>query len=247
MDPSVTIVLPLTFNVRFGQRPDSPKIVPSNVTCAGAGGGGLGEGDGGGGDGGGAGFGVGLGAGLGLGVGAGGGVGGGSAAVAWLTVYAWPATVTWPTRAAPPFAAIDSPTVPLPSPDDPLEIAIQFAPLDAVQRQPASVATPTLRRPPSAATVSLVRDKEKTHGAACWLTATRCPATRIAADRGEATGFAATLNATAASPCPVRLPVIAIHAASVATDHVQSRVVVIVTEPCPPGDGNIGAGVVAVT
>jgi len=69
----------------------------------------------------------------------------------------------------------------------------------------------------------------------------------MAADRGVGIGFAATVNATLASPCPVRLPAIATHAASVPTDHVQSRVVVIVTAPWPPGDGNVGVVLAAVT
>lgn len=205
------------------------------------GGGGVGDGPGGGGDGGGAGFGVGDGFGAGV------GAGGATMGALWFTMYGWPATVTCPARAAPPLAATDNPTVPLASPDDPLAIVIQPAALAAVHRQPASVVTPTASRPPSAAIVSLGRDNEKTHGAACWLTATLCPATMMAAERGEGTGFEATENATVASPCPVRLPEIETHAASVATDHVQSRVVVIVTDPCPPGAGNDGGVGVAVT
>ncbi len=69
----------------------------------------------------------------------------------------------------------------------------------------------------------------------------------MAADRGDGTGFAATLNATVASPWPVRLPAIETQAASVAIDHVQSRVVAIVTDPWPPGGGKDGGVGVAVT
>ena len=145
------------------------------------------------------------------------------------------------------MAATDTPTVPLAEPDEPLEIAIQFAALAAVHRQPVSVVTPTASAPPSAAIVSFGRDNEKTHGAGCWLTATLCPATTIAAERAAGAGFAATEIATVASPWPVRAPAMETHAASVATDHVQSRVVLIVTDPCPPGGGNDGGVVVADT
>ena len=155
--------------------------------------------------------------------------------------------LTCPLRAAAPLAATDTPTIALAVPDEPLEIAIQFAALAAVHRQPASVVTPTARFPPSAATVSLGRDNEKTHGAGCWLTATLCPATTIAAARGAGAGLAATENATLASPWPVRVPAMETHAASVATDHVQSRVVEIVTDPCPPGGGKDEGVVVADT
>jgi hypothetical protein len=100
---------------------------------------------------------------------------------------------TCPTRAAPAFAETVSPTVPLASPDWPLAIAIHAALLAAVQRHPESAVTPTLNLPPVSPIVSFVRDKEKTHGAACWLTATLFAPTAIAADRGDGIGFAATV------------------------------------------------------
>ncbi len=43
------------------------------------------------------------------------------------------------------------------------------------------------------------------------------------------------------------MPASETHAASVVTDHEQSRVVEIVTDPCPPGGGNDGGVVVADT
>jgi hypothetical protein len=100
---------------------------------------------------------------------------------------------TCPTRAPPAFAATVSPTVPLASPDGPLATEIQAAVLAAVHRHPESVVTPTLNFPPLSPIVSFVRDNEKTHGAACWLTATLCAPTAIAAVRGDGTGFAATV------------------------------------------------------
>jgi hypothetical protein len=100
---------------------------------------------------------------------------------------------TCPTRAAPSFAATVSPTVPVASPDWPLATEIHAAPLAADHRHPVSVVTPTLNFPPLSPIVSFVRDKEKMHGAACWLTATLFTPTEIAADRGDGTGFAATV------------------------------------------------------
>jgi hypothetical protein len=100
---------------------------------------------------------------------------------------------TWPTRAGPALAATVSPTVPLASPDWPAVTEIHVAPLAAVHRHPESVVTPTLNFPPISPIVSFARDKEKTHGAACWLTATLCAPTAIAAERGDGTGFAATV------------------------------------------------------
>jgi hypothetical protein len=100
---------------------------------------------------------------------------------------------TCPTRAAPLFAAIASPTVPAPSPDCPLATLIHDALAAAVQWHPAIAATPTDRCPPAAAMLSFARDKVKTHGAACWLTGTVCCATTIDADRGAGAGLAATV------------------------------------------------------
>jgi hypothetical protein len=154
---------------------------------------------------------------------------------------------TCPTRAPPPLAATASPTVPDASPDCPSAIVIQPVLLEALQRHPASVVTATLTWPPPSAIVSPVRDKEKMQGAACWLTATLLPPTTIDAERGEGTGLAATEYATLASPWPLRSPPIATQVASLAIDHVQSRAVVIVKDPCPPGGGNDDGLVVTVT
>lgn len=100
---------------------------------------------------------------------------------------------TCPTRAAPAFAATVSPTVPLASPEEPLDTEIHAVPLAADHRHPVSVVTPTVNFPPVSPIVSLARDKEKMHGAPCWLTATLFAPTAIAADRGEGTGLAATV------------------------------------------------------
>jgi hypothetical protein len=101
--------------------------------------------------------------------------------------------ITWPTRAPPAFGETESPTVPLPSPDCPWVTVIQLALVVAVHRQPESVVIPTLNRPPLSPIVSFVRDKEKTHAAACCVTATRWEPTTIAPVRGAGTVLAATV------------------------------------------------------
>jgi len=146
---------------------------------------------------------------------------------------------TCPTRAAPAFAAIDSPTVPAASPLSSLVTAIQLSPLTAVQWQPVNALTSTLNRPPAWPIESLPRLSVNTHGAAVWLTATRSEPTTMAADRAAGTGFAATAYDTVAPPCPLCSPPMVTQPASVAIDQVQSRAVTIVTAPLPPAAVNV--------
>jgi hypothetical protein len=73
-------------------------------------------------------------------------------AFAWLIVTVRPATVAVPLRAAPPFAATVSCTVPSPVPPAP-DGTLIHATLDAaVHRHPPDVSTETLTVPPAAAT-----------------------------------------------------------------------------------------------
>jgi hypothetical protein len=58
------------------------------------------------------------------------------------------------------------------------------------------------------------------------------------ADRGDGTVFGATEYGTDASPWPPRSPVMDTQLASVVIDHVQSRAVVIASEPGPPAAEN---------
>ncbi len=69
-------------------------------------------------------------------------------------------------------------------------------------------------------------------------------ATLMAALRAAGVGFAATLNATVALPCPLRLSPIVTQATFAATDHAQSRAAVTDSVPFPPLAVNApGAGV----
>ena len=62
----------------------------------------------------------------------------------------------------------------------------------------------------------------------------RWETTTISPDRGDGTGFARTLKATDASPCPLRAPLIDTQAGSPDTVQVQSRAVEMETVPDPP-------------
>ena len=84
------------------------------------------------------------------------GVGGGVVLVPlWLTFTVCPATVAVPDRAAPPFTAADSVTMPLPLPLDPELTESHDAVALAAQAQPAVVVTDTLKAPPLAGTLGL--------------------------------------------------------------------------------------------
>jgi hypothetical protein len=72
------------------------------------------------------------------------------------------------------------------------------------------------------------------HGAGACVTATLCEPTTIAPERGDGTGFGATLKGIAPSPCPPVSPAIDTQLALVLIDHVQSRDVAMVSDPCPP-------------
>ena len=139
------------------------------------------------------------------------------------------------------FAATNSPTVPLPLPVWPDWIAIQFAALDALHAHPASVATSTDNRPPSAPIVSRDRLRSNRQTAAAWLTGTRSSPTTIPHDLAEGTALAATVNAIVPSPCPL---VVAsdTHPPSAEADHAQSRVVETEIDPVPPFAGNVDEG-----
>jgi len=141
---------------------------------------------------------------------------------------------TSPERATLGFGATASPTVPAPVPVEPEATVIQAALLAALHVQPLITLTPTDRLPPPEAMVSAGRLSEKLHGAAAWLTDTLEAPTTIAPERAAGTGLAATLYGIEASPCPAASDRIDSHGASVLIDHVQSRAVVMESEPCPP-------------
>jgi len=81
-----------------------------------------------------------------------------------------PATVTVPSRAAPPFAVTATATVPLALPEAPLVIVSHGALLAAVHAQPARVVTPTETAPAAAPIAASDGAIAYVHGAAAWLT-----------------------------------------------------------------------------
>jgi hypothetical protein len=147
--------------------------------------------------------------------------------------------VAVPARCGPALAATDSITVPLPFPLAPDWMPIQFAALDAVQAQPASVVTSTDTRPPAASIVSCDRLSPNRHGAAAWVTLTCAVSTVMAPERVDGAGFAATENASDPAPCPL-VVASATHDASADADQVQSRVAAMLSDPLPPVAGNDG-------
>ena len=73
---------------------------------------------------------------------------------------AWPAIVSVPVRAAPPFDATLNVTGPLPLPDAPLVSVIQASFAVAVHAQPAPAVTATLPLPPNESTAWLFGEIE---------------------------------------------------------------------------------------
>jgi hypothetical protein len=124
--------------------------------------------------------------------------------------------------------------VPAPLPVEPDATLIHAAVLAALHVHPLITATVIDRFPPPNVMVSDVRLNEKLQGAAAWLTDTLDSPTRIAPERADGTGLAATLYAIEASPCPAASEPIDTHGASVLIDHVQSRAVAMESEPGPP-------------
>jgi hypothetical protein len=140
------------------------------------------------------------------------------------------------------FGATASPTVPTAFPLCPDDTTIQFDPLAAFQLQPLMVVTSTASLPPTASIASPVRLSLNTHGAAAWLIATLWAPTVMEPAREDGTGLGATVYGIEASPWPPGSAPIDTQFDSVLIDHVQSRDVAIVSDPCPPaGENDVGA------
>ncbi len=150
-----------------------------------------------------------------------------------------------PRRSTPVLAATSNETVPLPLP--PAPAAIQADWLDTVHAHPALVATCTGTRPPAAPTLVLVVVTVKRHGAGSCSMEIWSSLTTIAPRRADRSGFGSTRKSTVPPPWPVAPDVIAIHAALLDADHVQSRVVSTVTVPEAPLAGADPIELVAAT
>src|SRR4051794_23000511 len=94
--------------------------------------------------------------------------------------------------------------------------------------------------PPAAGTLAVAGLIPNVHGAASCVTTTTTLLTVMLAWRGVRSMLEATLYATDPSPCPLVLDVSVIHAAPADADHVQSRVVAIVSAPVAPAAGAVG-------
>jgi len=121
----------------------------------------------------------------------------------------------------------------------PLAIWIQGAWLTAVQEHPDNVSTVTVTLAPDANTDELSGDTVKRQGAASWVTVTAVPLMSMAPLRDAGTPLGSTRKEMVPLPCPFAVDVRAIQFTPLAASHVQSRVVVTVTEPFAPAEGAV--------
>ena len=93
--------------------------------------------------------------------------------------------------------------------------------------------------PPDADTDEVMGDTVKRHGAASCATVTCVPLTSSVPLRDAGAALASTRYETVPLPCPLPAEVRAIQFTPLDASHVQSRVVVIVSEPLPPPAGAV--------
>ena len=127
--------------------------------------------------------------------------------------------------------------VPLPVPLAPELMVSHEAAVEAVHvHVGADAVTPTCPVPALAPTDWLVADTVKVHGAAAACdTVNGRPATESVPLRGVGSGFAATVNWTAAVPVPVPPPVMVTHVAALVAvhAHVPADAVTVTTPDAP--------------
>src|SRR3954464_13945086 len=136
--------------------------------------------------------------------------------------------------------------VPLCSPAGAIEI--HAASVDDVQRHCAlPVVTWIVRAPPVASTDSLVEESRNSQRRPSCESCRRWSSTATALARATGSAFAATVNCTEPSPCPLAGEASDTHAASLFADHVHSRVVSTRIVPVPPSGLNETCSDVACT
>ena len=141
-------------------------------------------------------------------------------------------------RASPPFGRTDNVTVPLPEPLDPAAIVIHDAVAVAVHPHAGELAPiATLIDPPDAGLDVSGGVTVNRHGAGSCVTSAVASLTVTTPCRGDGSLFAATRYVNVASPCPFVDDAIAIHGVGVDADHVQSRLVLILSVPDAPAAG----------
>ena len=169
------------------------------------------------------------------------GVTGGSTAPAAFcdTLNRTPAITTSAERSGPALGATSSVAVPAPVPVALPAIEIHGAELAAVHTHSAGPPILTVTRAPFALTAACVGVTVNRHAARC-VTSSRRSFTTMAPVRWTASGLAATLYATCASPCPLAGETV-IHGTSGLADHVHSRLMPTPTVPAPPLLASTGA------
>ena len=168
------------------------------------------------------------------------------AAPVWVTVTAWPATVSVPMRwAVEVLVAALKVTVPLPFPLAPPLMVSQAALLVAVQAQPLAAVTAVVDDPAAAASVRDVGETPKAHDAPVWVIVTVCPATVSVALRGAADVLVAALKVTVPLPEPLAPPLMVSQAALLVA--VQAQPLAAVTAVVDDPAAAVSVSVVGVT
>ena len=164
----------------------------------------------------------------------------------WVTVTAWPATVSVPMRCAVDvFAVTLKVTVPLPEPLAPLLMVSQAALLVAVHVHPVAAVTAAVDDPAAEASVAEVGDTPKVHATPPCVTVTAWPATVSVPTRCRLEELAAALKVTVPLPEPLALPLMVSHAALLVA--AQAHPVVAVTAVVDDPAAAVSVSVVGVT
>jgi hypothetical protein len=143
-----------------------------------------------------------------------------------------------PSRTSPPFGSTFTVTVPLPEPLDPAVTVIHDAVLSAVHPHAGELAaTATLIGPPTAGLDAAAGVTVNRHGAASCVMSAVASFTVTTPWRGDGSTLPSTRYDNAASPCPLGDDISEIHDVDVDADHVQSRLVLIVSVPAAPVAG----------
>ena len=143
-----------------------------------------------------------------------------------------------PSRASPPFGRTFSVTVPLPEPLDPAVTVIHDAVLSAVHPHAGELASTAMPiGPPAAGLVAAAGVTVNRHGAASCVMSAVASFTVTMPWRGVGSTFVSTRYDNAASPWPLADDISEIHDVAVDADHVQSRLVLMVSVPEAPVAG----------
>jgi hypothetical protein len=157
------------------------------------------------------------------------------AAPVCVTVTAWPATVSVPTRwDVEVFAVALKVTVPLPFPLAPPLMVSQAALLVAVQVHPVAAVTAVVADAAAEVSVADVGETPKVHAAPVWVTVTGWPATVSVPTRWAVEVLAVALKVTVPLPFPLAPPLMVSQAALLVAVQAQPLAAVTAVVADPP-------------